>query len=83
MSMFAEEWVPLAEAIERIARYEREGRPITGLEAARITPDEKVLLPALADFSTCRSDEETWAFARTVLNDLMPPEATHVSIDVE
>ena len=81
--MFAEEWVPLGEAVDRIARYEREGRPIIGLEAARITADEKVLLPAVADFSTCRTDEETWAFARTLINELILTEATHVSIDVE
>ena len=81
--MFAEEWVPLGDALERIAQYERERRPIVGIEAARITPDEKVLLDALADFSTCTTDEETWTFARRLVNEWMPPEATHVTVDVE
>lgn len=83
MSMFAEEWVPLAAALARVDQYEAEGRSILGLEAARIAPGQRVLLDALADFSTCASGSETWAFARMLINDLTPPEATHVSIVVE
>ena len=58
--------------------YEREGLAILGLEAARITGDEKVLLPAIADFSGSTADE-SWAFARQVLAKDLPTDATHVS----
>jgi len=74
----AEEWVPVEEALDRVETYEREGRAIVGLEAARITKDERVLLPALADFSGCNAGE-SWAFAQRLLAHDLPAEATHVS----
>jgi hypothetical protein len=70
--------VPVSEALRRVETYEREGLAILGLEAARITGDEKVLLPAIADFSGSSADE-SWAFARQVLADDLPTDATHVS----
>jgi hypothetical protein len=76
----AEEWVPVEEALNRVAVYEHEGRAIVGLEAARITKDERVLLPALADFSGCNASE-SWAFARRLLAHDLTAEATHVSFD--
>jgi hypothetical protein len=76
----AEEWVPVEEALDRVEIYEREGRAIVGLEAARITKDERVLLPALADFSGCNAGQ-SWAFARLLLADDLPAEATHVSFE--
>jgi hypothetical protein len=78
MNERAEEWVPVAEALRRVEVYEREGRAIVGLEAARITDDERILLPALADFSGCAADE-SWAFARGLLANDLPADATHVS----
>lgn len=78
MNERAEEWVPVAEALRRVEGYEREGRAIVGLEAARITDDERILLPALADFSGLAADE-SWAFARRLLADDLPADATHVS----
>jgi hypothetical protein len=76
----AEEWVPVEEALNRVADYEREGRAIVGLEAARITRDQPILLPALADFSGCNASE-SWAFARRLLAHDLPAETTHVSFD--
>jgi hypothetical protein len=76
----AEEWVPVHEALDRVDGYEREGRAIIGLEAARITNNERVLLPALADFAGC-SAAESWAFARRLLANDLPAEATHVSFE--
>jgi hypothetical protein len=76
----AEEWVPVEEALSRVEIYEHEGRAIIGLEAARITKDERVLLPALADFSRCNASE-SWAFARRLLAHDLPAEATHLSFD--
>lgn len=73
-----EEGVPVAEALRRVEVYEHEGRAIVGLEAARITDDERILLPALADFSGCAADE-SWAFGRCLLADDLPADATHVS----
>jgi hypothetical protein len=66
-----EEWVRVDEALRHVDAYEREGRAIDGLEAARITDNEK--LPALADFKGCTAPE-SWAFAER-----LPAEATHVS----
>jgi len=74
----AEEWVPVAEALRCVEVYEREARAIVGLDVARITDDERILLPALADFSRCSADE-SWAFARRLLTDNLPAGATHVS----
>jgi hypothetical protein len=76
----AEEWVPVEEALDQVEVYEHERRAIVGLEAARITKDGRVLLPALADFSGCNAGE-SWAFARQLLAHDLPAEATHVSFD--
>ncbi len=75
---FAEEWVPVTDALARIDSYERARQPIDGMELARITARERVLLPAFAEFSGT-SDTESWAFARRLLTDELPKEATHVS----
>jgi len=75
---FAEEWVPVADALARIESYERERKPIDGMELARITAEERVLLPAFADFSGTNG-VGSWAFARRLLAGDLPEEATHVS----
>ena len=46
------------------------------------TKDDRVLLPALADFSGCNASE-SWAFARRLLANDLPAEATHVSFEPE
>lgn len=74
----SEEWLPVANALSEIERYERAGIRILGLELARITADERVLLPAFADFSGCGEAAESWAFARELLHEI-PTEATHVT----
>jgi hypothetical protein len=78
----AEEWVPVKEAFRRVEAYERDGRTIDGLEAARITDDERVLFPALADFTGC-DGPESWAFARRLLSENLPNDATHVCFSPE
>lgn len=82
MNERAEEWVPLPEALQRLEVYERGGRAILGLEAARITNDERVLLPAFADFEDCSADQ-SWDFARRLLAEGLPAGATHVSFEPE
>ncbi len=77
----AEEWIPVAEALARVEVYERERRPILSIELAQMAPDKNVLLPAFADFSGC-SEEESWAFARRLLTEELPAEATHATFVV-
>jgi len=74
----AEQWVPIGEAFAKVDAYEREGRPILGIEIARITPDEKILLPAFADFASV-APEESWDFARELLTARVPSAATHAT----
>jgi hypothetical protein len=74
----AEVWIPVAGALARVEVYERERRPILGIELAHMEPDENVLLPAFADFSGC-GEEESWACARRLLTDELPAEATHAT----
>jgi hypothetical protein len=73
----SEAWFPVADALTQIDRFERDHITILGLELARITPDERVLLPAFADFSGC-GEAESWAFARELVREI-PPDATHVT----
>lgn len=74
----AHEWIRVDNALAQVDAYEREGRTILGIELARMTPDEKVLLPAFADFSPLNA-EETWSFARELLSARVPPDVTHVT----
>jgi hypothetical protein len=74
----SEEWIPVADAAAHVDRLEADRIPILGIELARITPDERVLLPAFADFSGC-GDDETWDFARELLREHLPPDATDVN----
>ena len=78
MSERAEEWIPVTDALARVDCLEQEGVPVLGLELARITPDERLLLAAFADFSST-SGGESWPFARRLLREHVPPEATHVT----
>jgi hypothetical protein len=78
MTELAEEWIPVPDALARVDRLQQEGVPVLGLELARITPEERVLLAAFADF-TGTSDAESWPFARRLLRNDVPPEATHVT----
>lgn len=77
-----EEWIPLTEATATVDRLERDRVEIHGIELARITPEERVLLPAFADFATSNGaevDGTCWTWTRALLRDEVPPEATHVS----
>lgn len=78
-----EEWIPLAEAATRVDALERDGVEILGIELARITREERVLLPAFADFTTDTGTHEVdgtcWTWTRDLLHDEVPAEATHVS----
>jgi hypothetical protein len=75
----AEEWIPVAEALAVVDLFEAERRTILGIDLARITSAEKLLLPACADFSRCTTAEESWAFARRLLADELPTDATHAT----
>lgn len=81
MDHVPEEWIPVADAAVHVDRLEADRIPILGIELAQVTRGERVLLPAFADFSGC-GDDESWDFARELLRDHLPPDATHVSLTI-
>ena len=78
MNVVRDEWIPVLDAPARVDLYERDGVRIVGMELAKSTPTEKVLLPAFAVFSSC-GEAESWTFARDLLREHLPAAATHVT----
>ena len=77
-----EEWIPLAEALATVDALERDRVEILGIELAQISSEERVLLPAFADFSLggwTESGGSCWTWTRELLRDEVPTNATHVS----
>lgn len=85
MDHHSEDWIPLGEVAATVDALERDRVEILGIELARVTTDEHVLLPAIADFTVSSGDQvhgTCWVRARKLLRYEIPAEATHGSFTI-